>query len=273
MTSSCQRLTQPAAHATDACVPSTPPSLAAALLERVGRVQEELQALKEGAHALKELEEHLQQRQSGAPSEEVAAELAKTRQENMELASRLAEAEEMNSAMMSMYVSSYQLHATLDPERVVRIIMEVVINFVGGEEFAVLLRDEDGDDFEVAGGEGHEGRYGNGKAPAQGVLGAVVASGEPFVHPEEAPPRDGILAAVPLGVGGRVIGAVVLFKLLQQKSRLVQADVELLHLLSAHAATALFNARTHTRMERKLRTLEGLMGMLDDKGSGADLPG
>ncbi len=68
-------------------------------------------------------------------------------------------------------------------------------------------------------------------------------------------------------VGNRVVGAVVLFKLLEQKTRLGQADVELLHLLSAHAATALLNARLHSRMDRKLRTLENLMGLLHDGGS------
>lgn len=78
------------------------------------------------------------------------------------------------------------------------------------------------------------------------------------------------MAAVPLGVSGRVVGAVVIFKLLQQKTRLVQADVELLHLLSAHAATALLNAKTHTKVDRKMRTLEGLMDLLSGKGNGAD---
>ena len=76
-------------------------------------------------------------------------------QENMELANRLAELEEMNSAMMNMYVSSYNLHASLDPERVVNIISEIVINFVGAEEFAILLRDEETGDINVVAGEGH----------------------------------------------------------------------------------------------------------------------
>src|SRR5438552_2493834 len=91
-----------------------------------------------------------------ADDAELSAQAQRLGQENMELASRLAEAEEMNSAMMNMYVSSYQLHATLDPDRVVGIIKEVVINFVGGEEFAVLLRQEEGEDFVVAAGEEHE---------------------------------------------------------------------------------------------------------------------
>ena len=94
------------------------------------------------------------------------------------------------------------------------------------------------------------------------MLGAVVASQEPFVHVEDGPPREGILAAVPLGLNNRVVGAVVIFKLLQQKDRLSQGDVELLHLLGTHAATALVSARQHSRVDRKLKTLEGLMELL-----------
>src|SRR5436305_893060 len=113
--------------------------------------------------------------QTDAPVDELQAQVARLNQENMELASRLAEAEEMNSAMMNMYVSSYQLHATLDPERVVNIIKEIVINFVGGEEFAVLLRNEETEDFIAVAGEDHESRYPTGQVLSQGVLGAVVA--------------------------------------------------------------------------------------------------
>lgn len=244
-------------------------ALPQSLKERAQALADQAQALLENARAL-EVEEAEQEPDFGEDLGALQAQLSRLGHENMELASRLAEAEEMNSAMMSMYVSSYQLHSTLDPDRVVHIITEIVINFVGGEEFAILLRDEDGDEFDVVAGESHESRYPNRKAAAQGVLGAVVASGEPFVHVEDGPPREGVMAAVPLGVGGRVVGAVVIFKLLQQKARLVQADVELLHLLSAHAATALLNAKTHARVDRKLRTLEGLMNLLSGKGNAAD---
>jgi transcriptional regulator with GAF, ATPase, and Fis domain len=200
------------------------------------------------------------------------AALARIAQENLELSHRLVEAEEMNSAMMNMYVSSYQLHATLDPDRVVAIVKDVVINLVGAEEFAVLLRDEEGDDLEVVAGEEHLRRYPRGRAEVQGVLGAVVASGEPFVHAEEGEAREGILAAVPLGSGGRVVGAVVISRLLAQKARLQQSDVELLHLLSSHAATALVNARVHRRVERKLRTMEKLLAMLTGGDGDEDRP-
>jgi hypothetical protein len=242
----------------------TPKELAAAIRARLEALQRDTA---EAAAMLARLE--------STPGELAgsAAELERASQENLELANRLSEAEQMNAAMMNMYISSHSLHATLDPVRVVETIREIVINFVGGERFAVLLRHEESGDFDVVSGEDHQERYPNARVEAQGVLGAVVASGEPFVHMEEGAPREGILAAVPLAVdGGRVVGAVVLFRLLQQKARLTPADVELLHLLSTHAATALINARLYARTERKLRTLETLVAMVKDGGSSRSAP-
>jgi len=239
------------------------------LAARLAEVTSELQALQALARGLESLPQQAAAIPADAAVQDAQEQVLNLSQENLELANRLAEAEEMNAAMMNMYVSSYQLHATLEPERVVHTIKEVVINFVGAEEFVVLMRDEETDAFDVVAGEGAEHHYPEGHAEAQGILGAVVVSGEPFVHADDTPPREGILAAVPLGVGNRVVGAVVLFKLLEQKTRLGQADVELLHLLSAHAATALLNARLHSRMDRKLRTLENLMGLLHDGPNGS----
>lgn len=193
---------------------------------------------------------------------ELAEQVAQMGQENMALARQLVELEEMNSAMMTMYVSSYNLHASLDPGRVVATIAEIVINFVGAESFAVLLREEDSGAYCVAAGEDHLAHMPEVRVQPQGLLGAVVASLEPFVHTGEGPPGDGVLAAVPLCAGTRVVGAVVIFKLLRHKARLKQSDVELLHLLGTHAATALVSAQHHAKVDRKLKTLEGLLGLL-----------
>lgn len=260
------------------------PSPSSKVAERVRALVTQAQSVLEAARALDAVEqereklahevERLRKAIKDSPTgnvQELSDKVAKLAQENMELAQRLAELEEMNSAMMNMYVSSYNLHASLDPERVVSIISEIVINFVGAEEFAVLLREEDSGDFHVVAGEGHEKRYKDTKVEAQGLLGAVVASMEPYVHTEDTPPREDILAAVPLCVGNRIVGAVVIFRLLQQKTKLAQNDVELLHLLGTHAATALVSARQHSRVDRKLKTLEGLLELLrvePDGGAG-----
>jgi GAF domain-containing protein len=54
----------------------------------------------------------------------------------------------------------------------------------------------------------------------------------------------------------------VILKLLEHKSKLDEEDRELLDLLGAHAASALFASRVYSRAARKLRTLEGLIKLV-----------
>ncbi|HEY2738962.1 MAG TPA: GAF domain-containing protein, partial [Thermoanaerobaculia bacterium] len=72
-------------------------------------------------------------------------------------------------------------------------------------------------------------------------------------------PESQALAAVPLRVQNEIVGALVLLKLLDHKPILRAEDRDLLDLLSAHAASALFAARLFATKERKLRTLESLV--------------
>ncbi|MFL6290854.1 MAG: GAF domain-containing protein, partial [Thermoanaerobaculia bacterium] len=67
------------------------------------------------------------------------------------------------------------------------------------------------------------------------------------------------LAAVPLRVQNEIVGALVLIKLLDHKPILRAEDRDLLDLLSAHAASAMFAARLFATKDRKLRTLESLV--------------
>jgi hypothetical protein len=59
-----------------------------------------------------------------------------------------------------------------------------------------------------------------------------------------------------------VVGALVLFKLVDHKPSLTMADKDLLDLLAAHAASALLAARVYTATDRRLRTLENLVKLL-----------
>ncbi|MFL6200806.1 MAG: hypothetical protein ACJ76J_16660, partial [Thermoanaerobaculia bacterium] len=55
------------------------------------------------------------------------------------------------------------------------------------------------------------------------------------------------------------VGALVLLKLLDHKPSLRADDRDILDLLAAHAASALFAARVYAQTDRKLRTLESLV--------------
>ncbi len=227
-----------------------------ATLERAGElvrvVESNLRAPAEGAE--------------GASSDERIAELerrlATAESDVKELASRLVDSEHQGGRLMNLYVATYQLHATLDPAEVQATIAEIAINLLGAHQFVLLLRrDEEGGGYEIA---LLEGMY-------DGVLplydGESYQGGDPMV---DQTLRDGVLrlgptgesqalAAVPLRVQNDIVGALVVLKLLDHKPILRAEDRDLLDLLSAHAASAMFAARLFATKDRKLRTLESLV--------------
>ncbi|HEX9940812.1 MAG TPA: GAF domain-containing protein [Thermoanaerobaculia bacterium] len=193
---------------------------------------------------------------------ELERRLATAESDVKELASRLVDSEHQGGRLMNLYVATYQLHATLDPAEVQATIAEIAINLLGAQQFVLLLRrDEEGDGCEIA---LIEGMYDGVKSPYDGE---TYAGGDPMV---DATLGDGVLrlgptaespvlAAVPLRVHNDIVGALVVLKLLDHKPILRAEDRDLLDLLSAHAAIALFAARLFATKDRKLRTLESLV--------------
>jgi GAF domain-containing protein len=195
---------------------------------------------------------------------ELERRLATAESDVKELASRLVDSEHQGGRLMNLYVATYQLHATLDPAEVQATIAEIAINLLGAQQFVLLLRKDDGEGCEIALIEGAGAETGNLDALYGGEL---YAGGDPVV---DATLADGVLrlgptadsralAAVPLRVQNEVVGALVLLKLLDHKPILRAEDRDLLDLLSAHAASALFAARLFATKDRKLRTLESLV--------------
>ena len=176
-----------------------------------------------------------------------------------ELAARLVDSEHQAGRLMNLYVATYQLHATLHPSDVQQTIAEIAINLLGAEQFVLLLKEEDPAQCEVALGESieddplyREGSYRGGDPMVDEALSDGVLRLGPY---------DGsrALAAVPLRVHDAVVGALVVLKLFDHKPMLRGEDRDLLDLLSAHAASALFAARLYAAKDRKLRSLESLV--------------
>jgi GAF domain-containing protein len=192
---------------------------------------------------------------------ELERRLATAESDVKELASRLVDSEHQGGRLMNLYVATYQLHATLDPAEVQATIAEIAINLLGAQQFVLLLRRDEGEGCEIA---LIEGMYDGAAAPYGGE---TYLGGDAMV---DATLRDGVLrlgptaesqalAAVPLRVQNEIVGALVLLKLLDHKPILRAEDRDLLDLLSAHAASALFAARLFATKDRKLRTLESLV--------------
>lgn len=181
-----------------------------------------------------------------------------------ELSSRLVEAEHQLGRLMNLYVATFQLHATLDPAEVQATIAEIAVDLLGAERFVLLLR-TDGDEIcEVALSKGLEndasgvyrgGQYGGGDALVDGALADGVLRLGPADNSE-------VIAAVPLRVQEAIVGVLVVLKLFDHKAILRAEDRDLLDLLAAHAASALFAARVYANTDRKLRTLESLVQLV-----------
>ena len=202
------------------------------------------------------------------PAGDLSARLADVESDREELSTKLAEYEQQVGRLMNLYVATYQLHATLDPSEVQATIAEIAINLLGAERFVLLFwkndaRDSSGE-CEIAFAQGMEedktglfpnGIYGGGDPAVDATLSdGVLRIG----------PLDGsqALACVPLTVQGATVGALVILKLFDHKAMLRAEDRDLLDLIAAHAASALFAARVYSNTDRKLKTLESLVALV-----------
>ena len=70
------------------------------------------------------------------------------------------------------------------------------------------------------------------------------------------------VVCIPLRVEERPIGAIVIYRMLQQKDGFSPLDHELFTLLAGHAATAIFASRLYAQSERKLSTIQGFIDLL-----------
>ena len=169
---------------------------------------------------------------------------AELEQRNQEFAERYLEVEQQNTNLANLYVASYQLNGTLDRERVVAAIQEIVINLIGSEELAIWELDEDLGVLSLIGSFGIDAEEWAGVPLGSGVVGSVAYTGERYVAAEldELPlGRDErFTACIPLKLDDRVVGVIGIFGLLQQKQGLEPVDFELFDLLGSHAASALY---------------------------------
>lgn len=204
------------------------------LREDAGRVTTERDALRREVEALRE-----ERRRHDEEHGRLLATLGTTTSESRRFEERFLELEQQSANLAALYTASYQLHATLRRAEVLLAIQEIVINLVGSEELAVLSLTGGAPAPLVAVGveRAPEITPGGAISRALETRAPVIADGDP----------DGVTACVPLLVGGRLVGAIVIFRLLPQKGALGPFDQELLELLATHAATALYCAELHER--------------------------
>jgi transcriptional regulator with GAF, ATPase, and Fis domain len=197
--------------------------------------------------------------------EEILGQIKVVEEENQNFANRYVEIEEENNMLANLYIASYQLHSTLDFKEVLKIILEIVINLIGAEEFGVLLLDEKTNRLEPVASEGLVTSELPSVAVGKGIIGESVESGENyFIETMDGYERDfeQPIVCIPLKIKEHVIGVIAIYKLLTQKDEFTDVDYELFTLLAGHAATAVFSSRMYSDSERKLSTIQGFIDLL-----------
>ena len=196
---------------------------------------------------------------------EILGQIKEIEEENEDFANRYVEIEEENNMLANLYIASFQLHSTLDFKEVLQIIVEIVINLIGAEEFGILLLDEKTNKLEPVAAEGIVTSDIPAVPVGQGIIGEAAETGENYfidsisgyVRDYEKP-----LVCIPLKIKDQVIGVITIYKLLVQKEEFTSVDYELFTLLAGHAATAVFSSRLYSDSERKLSTIQGFIDLL-----------
>lgn len=176
--------------------------------------------------------------------------LSEVESESRGYARQFAEIEERNMNLANLYVSSYQLHGTLDRGAVLDSIREILINLIGCEELAVFELSEDESSLELVTSFGIDEEQYRRLDLGGHVIGRLVSTGGTYIGGTAAQERDAaeVTVCLPLKLDGRVTGAIVLFSLLPHKPGLRELDFELFDLLGTHAATALYCTSLHARV-------------------------
>ncbi len=191
-------------------------------------------------------------------------------EENKDFANRYIEVEAENNNLANLYVASYQLHSTLDFNESLKIILEIVMNLIGAEEFSIMMLDEKTNELTIVAQEGMGPEARASVKLGEGTIGAAARAGESFYR--EGDPTDLVgvdylhpLVVIPLKIKEHVIGVIVIYKLLVQKQQFSNVDYELFSMLAGHAATALFSSKLYSQSERKLTTIQSFLDLLKEK--------
>jgi GAF domain-containing protein len=157
------------------------------------------------------------------------------------------ELERENGDLASLYVAQTQLHASLDGAEVVRVILEIALNFIGAQRFAIY-RADGASGLRVLAAEGIDPDTLPPVAAGEGAIGGTFAAGALRIDAEapvarREPGGADPTVCVPLRCAGKSIGVLAIWCFLRQKQELSELDRRLLELLADGGGHALEAAR------------------------------
>jgi GAF domain len=180
---------------------------------------------------------------------------------------RFAEIEQELESFANLYVASFQLHISLRARAVARNVKELLVQLIGVRSLAIYFLDEQQKRLAPISSEGVDMAtlpvvsLGDGATadPAAAIIERTVLTGIAHVTDGEIDSRPA--ACVPMQLDDRVVGAIVVYSLLEQKRRFVTVDRELFKLLGAHLGATLVAAHSWSAGDGRLPTPEALRAL------------
>lgn len=174
------------------------------------------------------------------------------------VSNRFVEVESELESFANLYVASFQLHGSLRVRSAMRNVKELLCQLVGARSMAVYFIDGDERTLLPIASEGVDlsalptitVREGATSGPVEGVIERVYLTGVP--HMADGDGATAPAACIPLQFEDRIVGAIVVYALLEHKKRFVTVDRELFKLLGAHAGGALVAAELWKEAESRL---------------------
>jgi GAF domain len=180
---------------------------------------------------------------------------------------RFAEIEQELESFANLYVASFQLHMSLRARAVARNVRELLVQLIGARSLAIYFLDEGQKRLTPITSEGvdlatlpavalHDGAT---SEAVGAILERTVLTG--VAHVAEGDVSASPAACIPMWLEDRVVGAIVVYSLLEQKRRFVTVDRELFKLLGAHLGATLVAAHLWTTGDGQLPTPEALRAL------------
>jgi len=167
--------------------------------------------------------------------------LAHAARQLMTFAERCAWAEAQTGHIARMYTAVCQLNEVRDRSEALRVIQEVVINFLGSEEVGLFER-RPGGTLELVSSIGIDREALGTLEVGFGLIGRCAASSLVYLvgddEAEPLPQETGLTACVPLRSNHGTAGVIAIFRLLPQKKALAPEDRDLLEMLASQAGAA-----------------------------------
>ena len=133
---------------------------------------------KEGDFKLRSMEERIKLLEN--ENKDLLGRFRLVEEENKDFANRYVEVEAENNNLANLYVASYQLHSTLDFNESLKIILEIVMNLIGAEEFSIMMLDEKTNELTIVAQEGMGPEARASVKLTDGIIGKAAKEGEAY---------------------------------------------------------------------------------------------